>query len=201
MIKNIVFDMGKVLVGYDAGLVIHQFVEDPADQQLIFNTLFCSQEWLYLDMGTISEEQAMKQILPRLPERLHTQAQQCMDNWDRYCMWTIKAMDPVIRRMKAKGKKIYLCSNASLRLLKCYDFVIPAIDCFDGILFSAEEKCIKPQPFLYRRFFERFDLKPEECFFIDDVQANIDGAKACGMDGYCFNDGKIDKLVEFLETL
>ena len=40
----------------------------------------------------------------------------------------------------------------------------------------------------------RFSLKPEECFFIDDLQDNIDGAKATGMDGYCFADGDLEKL-------
>ena len=57
---------------------------------------------------------------------------------------------------------------------------------------SAEEKLLKPDPAIYRRLFERFDIRPEESFFIDDIQENIDGAKACGMDGYCFADGDVE---------
>ena len=54
---------------------------------------------------------------------------------------------------------------------------------------------------MYEHFFRRFQLKPEECFFIDDLQLNIDGARACGMDGYCFADGDIKRLTEVLENL
>lgn len=201
MIKNIVFDMGKVLVGYDGSLVCSHYIEDPEDCREVFRSIFQSQEWVFLDMGVISEEQAMKQIRSRLPERLWDTADLCMKDWDKYNMWTIKAMDPVIRTLKRQGFGIYLCSNASLRLLECYEWLIPAIDCFDGILFSAQEKCIKPQKEIYERLFEKFDLKPEECFFIDDVQMNIDGAKACGMDGHCFADGSIGNLKKELNRV
>ena len=92
-----------------------------------------------------------------------------------------------MRSLKEKGFGIYLCSNASVRLLSCYKQVIPAIDCFDGVLFSAEVKCFKPQKEMYQHLFDRFDVKPQECFFIDDMKINIEGAKACGMDGYCLD--------------
>ena len=91
-------------------------------------------------------------------------------------------------------RQIYLCSNASMRLPDMYKKVIPGIRHFDGVLFSAPEKCIKPQRQIYEALFSRFCLKPEECFFVDDLQLNIDGARECGMDGYCFADGDIEKL-------
>jgi putative hydrolase of the HAD superfamily len=109
-------------------------------------------------------------------------------------------MGKVVVDLKSQGYKIYLCSNASVRLLTCYQ-MIPGIEHFDGILFSAEVKCIKPQKEIYHHFFERFHLNPEECFFIDDLPMNIEGAKACKMDGYCFADGDIKRLKEVLSQL
>ena len=106
----------------------------------------------------------------------------------------------LVRELKAMGYGIYLCSNASERLLECYR-IIPGIECFDGILFSAEVKCVKPQKEMYQHLFERFHLKPEECFFIDDVMLNIEGARACGMDGYCFADGDEAALRAALKRL
>lgn len=201
MIKNIVFDMGNVLVSYDGMRVCEHYIENEHDRKVVFNGLFLSPEWIYLDMGVMSEEQAMKQICARLPECLREKAFLCMRDWHLYNMQTVQEMEPVIRSLKAKGYGIYLCSNASMRLPACYKDYLPALDCFDGILFSAEEKCIKPQKEIYERFFGKFGLKPEECFFIDDLQLNIDGAKACGMDGYCFADRDIGKLKEVLEQL
>lgn len=201
MIKNIVFDMGKVLVDYDSMRVCAHYIEDAHDRKQVRTAVFVSPEWLLLDMGVISEEQALKQICGRLPERLHEAAGLCMRDWHKYCMRPIREMAPVIRSLKTRGYGIYLCSNASMRLLECYKEVIPAIDCFDGILFSAPEKCIKPQREIYERLFERFGLCPEECFFIDDLALNIEGAGACGMDGYCFSDGDIEKLTDVLNLL
>ena len=60
---------------------------------------------------------------------------------------------------------------------------------------------MKPQKEMYNHFFERFSLKPEECFFIDDLKRNIEGARACGMDGYCFADGDIGRLKKRLSGL
>ena len=161
--------------------------------------MFVSPEWVQLDMGVIPEEQALAQMCSRLPERLRQPAALCMENWHRYCMWPIEGAGDVVREYKEKGYGIYLCSNASLRLLDCYRQVIPAIDCFDGVLFSAEVKCMKPQKEMYLHLFERFGLRPEECYFIDDQPLNIEGARNCGMDGFCHRDGSAATLKKALE--
>ena len=194
MIKNIVFDMGKVLVGYDTMRVCRQYMEDEEDRELVCTAVFVSPEWLLLDMGVISEEEALDRICKRLPVRLHEKARLCMEHWPDYCMWPIEGMEEIIKNLKGKGYGIYLCSNASMRLPKLYKKVIPGIEYFDGVIFSASVKCIKPQRQIYEILFSRFGLKPEECFFVDDMQLNIDGARECGMDGYCFDDGDIEKL-------
>lgn len=201
MIKNIVFDMGNVLVRYSDVPVCEHFIEDLLDRERVRTAVFCSPEWVLLDMGVISDEQALKQMCSRLPERLHEAAALCMRDWDQYNMWAIKEMDPLIRELKQKGYGIYVCSNAAIRLRDIWRELFPAADCFDGVLFSAEVKCIKPQKEMYQHLFERFRLKPEECFFIDDLPSNIQGSRACGMDGYCFRDGNIGRLKEALAAL
>lgn len=200
-IKNIVFDMGNVLVKYDAMLVCKHFIENEEDCKQVCTSVFVSPEWIMLDMGVITEEKAMLRMKSRLPERLHTAAEQCMKNWDKFNMMPVEEMRTLLESLKKKGYHLYVCSNASMRLLDCYQKVIPAWDIFDGILFSAEIKCMKPQKEMYEQFFERFSLVPEECFFIDDLDINIEGAKACGMEGYCFADGDIQKLSAYLEQL
>lgn len=201
MIKNIVFDMGKVLVDYNAMYACEQLVADPADREQVCTAVFVSPEWILLDLGVITEEHALNQMRARLPKRLHEAAGHCMEQWHLYCMRPREDMAGLVRELKQKGYGIYLLSNASSRLPAIYKEVIPAVECFDGVLFSGAEKCIKPQKEIYERFFERFDLKPEECYFIDDVAVNIEGARACGMDGYCFADGDIGRLKEKLNAL
>ena len=78
MIKNIVFDMGKVLTDYDGSWVCRHYVKDEADAARIQSALFTSPEWVLLDMGVITDREAMEKVLPRLPHRLHEAAQLCM---------------------------------------------------------------------------------------------------------------------------
>lgn len=202
MIKNIVFDMGRVVTEYQAERVCRQFMEEEQEIKEVCAAVFQSQEWLMLDMGIISEEEALKRMLSRLAsEHARQMAVQCFEHWHEYNMYHKEGMGDLVRGLKTRGFGIYLCSNASLRLLSCYKQVIPAIDCFDGVLFSAEVKCIKPQKEMYQHLFDRFGLDPRECFFIDDMRLNIEGAKACGMDGYCFEDGDVEKLELVLEKV
>ena len=195
MIKNIVFDMGNVLVRYDSMRTSRQFEEDETELNLVNTSVFVSPEWIFLDMGVMSEEEALKKMQARLPQgHAREAARLCLEHWHEYCMWEIPGMRELVTELKEKGYGIYRCSNASLRMLSCYRQVIPAIELFDGVLFSAEVKCLKPQKEIYMHFYRRFNLKPEECFFIDDLPGNIEGARQTGMDGYCFADGDVERL-------
>ena len=184
MIKNIVFDMGNVLVRYDSMRTSRQFTEDETELNLVNTSVFVSPEWIFLDMGVMSEEEALKKMQARLPQgHAREAARLCLEHWHEYCMWEIPGMRELVTELKEKGYGIYLCSNASLRMLSCYRQVIPAIELFDGVLFSAEVKCLKPQKEIYMHFYRRFNLP-----------GNIEGARQTGMDGYCFADGDVERL-------
>lgn len=193
--KNIVFDMGRVLIEYDPDAVTRQYTDDPHIIREVHNVLFCSGEWYMLDAGLVTEDYALAKVLPRFEtDKERAITEQCFANWHRYNMWAKAGMAEVIAALKARGHGLYVLSNASLRLPKCYREVIPNWELFDGIFFSAEERCMKPQEEIYRRFFARYQLNPEDCYFIDDLEPNIAGAKACGMDGYVFADGDVERL-------
>ncbi|MEF9940087.1 MAG: HAD family phosphatase [Clostridium sp.] len=194
MFKNIVFDMGRVLLDYDPLKVCWQYTDRAEEVELLDKALFSSPEWVLIDAGAITEEEAMKRVRDRLPnKRLKDMADQCMAHWHEYNIWPMPGMEELVRDLKEQGYHIYLCSNASLRL-RVFQNEIPGMQYFDGVLVSAEEKLLKPDPAIYERLFEKFSIQPEESFFIDDLPANIEGAKKCGMDGYCFADGDVERL-------
>lgn len=198
MIKNVVFDMGRVLVGYDANRVGRHFIEDEAELKEVVTSVFISPEWLLLDMGVISEKEALFRMQSRLKtEHAKDMAALCFAHWHEYSMWPLEGTEELVKELKGLGCNIYLCSNASLRLLECRQ-IIPGIELFDGVLFSAQVKCMKPQKEMYHHLFRQFCLKPEECFFVDDLPENIEGARDCGMAGYCFSDGDVSILRKVL---
>lgn len=201
MIKNIVFDMGKVLLDYDPVLVCRQFTDRQEEINMIEKELFGAEEWTLLDRGAISEEEALERVSKRLPDdHMRELAGFSLKHWHEYNISPMEGMEELVRELKEKGFHIYLCSNASLRFW-AFEQRIPGIGYFDGLLVSAEEKCLKPEREIYERLFEKFQILPEESFFIDDIQANIDGAAQCGMAGHCFADRDVKKLREKLRLV
>ena len=65
---------------------------------------------------------------------------------------------------------------------------VAASQYFDGTLISADVKLVKPQPEIYSLLCQSFGLSASECFMIDDVPQNIEGAFEAGMSGFVFNE-------------
>ena len=185
MIKNILFDMGNVLIHFDRKAFLDRLNVSEADKQLLMREVFLSVEWVQMDRGTLREETAEPLMCKRLPEHLHCAVHELVSRWDEP-MLPIAGMEELIGELKHKGYGIYLLSNASLRQ-HSYWPKIPGWQYFDGKLISADEKVMKPHPDYYRLALERFGLKAEESFFIDDVPANIEGALYCGISGTVFH--------------
>lgn len=184
MIRNILFDMGNVLLRFDRQVFLDRLNVSEEEKQLLLKEVFLSEEWVSMDAGILREETAEPQICARLPKHLHEAVHQLTSCWDQPVL-PMEGMRELVQELKAAGYGIYLLSNASVRQ-HAYWPRVPGSEFFDGTLISADEKVMKPQPEIYRLCMERFGLKPEECFFIDDVQANIDGAAACGIAGTVF---------------
>ena len=197
--KNILFDMGNVLVTYNPEWVIRHYTEDEALIREVKNIVFHSQEWLLLDAGLIEEEKAERNWMERLSsDKAREIAHLSFLNWHLYNMKVIPGTAEMIRALKENGKDIYLLSNASMRLLSIYKEVIPAVECFSGIFYSAAHKCVKPQDIIYERFLKEYSLNPSDCFFIDDLEENISAAKAVGISGAVMKSRTAKETAEIL---
>ena len=197
--KNILFDMGNVLVTYNPEWVIRRYTEDEELIREVKNIVFNSQEWFLLDAGLIEEEKAERNWMERLSsDKARELAHLSFQNWHLYNMKTIPGTAEIICAVKENGKEIYLLSNASLRLLSIYKEVIPAVECFSGIFYSAAHKCVKPQDIIYERFLKEYSLNPAECFFIDDLEENISAAKAVGISGAVMKSRTAKETAEIL---
>ena len=185
MIKNILFDMGQVLIHFDRQVFLDRLEVSEEDKRLLLREVFLSVEWVQMDRGTLTEPEAEVRMCRRLPERLHDAVHRLVSCWDEP-MLPVAGMAELVEELKSKGYGIYLLSNASLRQHEYWP-KIPGWQFFDGKLISADEKVMKPHPDYYRAALERFRLNPEECFFIDDVPANIEGAMYCGISGAVFH--------------
>lgn len=185
MIQNIVFDMGNVLINYDAAEYVRAYVEDAEDRRLVTQELFGSLEWVKLDRGTITDDEALAAICARLPRRLHSAVNSLLQHWYEGLV-PLPEIGSLVRELKDLGYGIYLLSNASINYHK-FRGIIPAIDLFDGEFVSADHHLIKPDPAVYQAFCQRFSLDPASCFFIDDFPLNIEAAMRMGMQGFVYH--------------
>ena len=191
MIKNIIFDMGNVLLDYNPQDYVKAFLHCEEDQDMVLTALFGGQEWLDLDHGLITERDALKKMLQKLPKRLHQEARALFYGWQNYTR-PIEGVNLLAIKLHRAGYRLYLLSNTGVRL-HVYAHRLPALQYFDGAVMSADVQQVKPEPQIYQILFDRYHLDPKECFFIDDCEQNLKTGKQFGMHVYLF-DGDEKKL-------
>ena len=184
MIKNVILDMGNVLLSYDPHVILNKVCETEEEKQLILTNLFESEIWLMGDRGDITNEQRYDLVKERLPEELHPKLKDCVAHWD-ICMLPINGAKEFCHRCREEGYGVYVLSNACSRF---YDY-FPRyydMDSFDGVMVSSDVHLIKPDTRIYELLCNTYDLKPQECMFIDDRPENVEAACNVGMKGVVF---------------
>ena len=126
MIKNVVFDFGRVLVRFDEPFIVSHYADNPDDIALITKVVFDRLYWGPLDAGTITDEEVIRLSKERLPKRLWDAAEKSYYNWIHHIP-LIAGMDKVVERVKhVHGRRIFLLSNISEYFAK-RDNVVPIL--------------------------------------------------------------------------
>ena len=179
MIKNIVLDMGNVLLKFDPEVSLHQYCVTEEIRDVIRRELFEGPEWIMGDYGTITNAERFEPVSKRVPFSFHRQLQDCVDHWN-ICMQPIPGAKAFCEYIKSRGYGIYVLSNACNTF---YDYFprFAEISYFDGVMVSSDVHLIKPDIKIYQLFLDTYHLLPEECLFIDDREENAEGARKAGM--------------------
>lgn len=189
LIKNIVFDMGDVLMHFLPEVFIDRYDLSPEDKKIVIDKIyFDGPNWSLVDWGYLSEEDYADMLCKEMPEKYHVAVRGMICKWFDPVL-PVEGMGDLIKRLKESGYNIYLLSNAGLKHSEYWN-KIPGSEYFDGIVVSAYEKAVKPQPEIYKILLDRFRLKADECLFIDNNHLNLAGAHICGIDTVIFKNCK-----------
>lgn len=195
MIKNIIFDLGNVLIGFKPEEFINKNIKEEYREKF-FNVVFKGQEWADLDRGVLEYSDAVKIFSERVPE-CSSEIKKLFDN---YILDVLEPIEKNIEIMKSlKGKyKLYVLSNfhypAFDYIFKNWEF----FKYFDGKIVSGHCKLLKPEKEIYKLLCSSYSLNPDECVFIDDTKVNIEAAEKFGIKGIHLTDINIleEKLKE-----
>ncbi|MBQ2890132.1 MAG: HAD family phosphatase [Clostridia bacterium] len=199
MIKNYIFDFGNVLAEFYPEKLTKPFVEDEKLCKEISEIAFDRLYWDKLDDGSITDEEVKEGFLSRTDEKTGELACRVYDNWIN-SLTPVPNMEKLIYDIRKTDKKLYLLSNISIGFAERYmeaEWIKELFSCFDGLVFSGPVGKVKPDREIFEQLLSEFNLKAEECLFIDDSETNIKGAEKIGIKGYLF-DGDAEKLREYL---
>ncbi len=93
-----------------------------------------------------------------------------------------------MERLEARGAPLYAITNFSAEKFAEARLRFPFLDRFRGVIVSAHERLLKPDPAIFELLLSRYGLKAKECLFIDDSAANVAGARDVGMAAHHFKD-------------
>ena len=195
MIKNVVLDMGNVLLDFRPEYVLDQFCSSEEEKDVIRRELFEGPEWPLGDRGDIKDADRYDLVKKRVPEKYHKALKNCALHWD-ICMDPLEGAKEFCEAVKEKGYKIFVLSNASDLFYVYFPKFLP-LDFFDGVFVSSDYLMLKPDVEIYKTFLNKYGLKGEECLFIDDREDNVAGAKKAGLNTFRF-EGDYEKILSTL---
>lgn len=197
MIKNVIFDIGGVLLDFKPYEYTMRFDYDLETKKKLYSVIFEDKRWIELDRGTLSNETYLSLLVKENPDYV-SQITEVFKDW----ITMLTPIDKTIefyKKLKEKGYKIYLLSNFSSPAYEITEQLCPFLKMADGKIISYSVKTVKPEKQIYDILLSKYNLIPRESIFIDDRQENVDAAKALGINGIHFET--IDKVIKKFNDL
>jgi len=180
MIKNIIFDLGGVLIGWDPKHVYRQVFDTEEEVDYFLNNI-CTMDWNeQQDEGKLIAE-AEAELIAEHP-KWEKEIKIYYERWHEMLTGPMYGTLEIFQNLELQNQhRLYALTNWSAELFpyakKHYHF----LNGFRGILVSGEDKLKKPDPAIYHLMLDRYKLEANETIFIDNNLGNVEAADRLGI--------------------
>jgi 2-haloacid dehalogenase len=180
MIKNIIFDLGGVLIGWSPKNVYRRVFKTEGEVEWFLDNI-CTMDWNEQQDGGKTIAEAEAELISEHP-KWEREIKIYYEQWHEMLTGPIYGTVEILQKLeRLNAHKLYALTNWSAELFpyarKHYHF----LNGFRGILVSGEDKLKKPDPAIYQLILNRYGLVAEECIFIDDNLRNIEASRKMGI--------------------
>lgn len=184
MIKNIILDVGKVLVEWDVPYAFQKLGFSEETAKAVADATVNTPDWLESDRSAVSDEETLARFIARAPEY----EQEIRLFWENVGLpiWQYDYARPWIQSLKESGYRVYILSNYGRWTYQNTTEALSFLEDVDGAVFSFEVCQVKPEAEIYQTLLNKYQLEPSECIFLDDRADNIAAAAEQGIAGIQF---------------
>ena len=198
-IRNVVFDVGNVLIGFRSMDMLRDHGLDEEQSREFARCIFLDPLWKEFDLENMPFEEVVQTYMRKYP-RLAADVRWLMDHCEQMAVPRPDVWEKV-HALKAAGYRLYILSNYSSVFFRKHTQGAPFFEDMDGKVISCELHVIKPDEGIYRCLLEKYDLKAEECIFFDDLADNVETALRLGMQSVRIRSkeqllAELDRLLE-----
>lgn len=199
MIRNIILDLGNVLISFNPSEYLEKnYPREVRD--IILKDVFGSSEWLLLDDGKLTLAEAIDRIAQR--SSLKREEIALIFNKRTDIMFPLDTNVRLLPELKKRGYRLYYLSNFPSDIFDEVKNDYPFFRHFTGGIISAEVKFSKPDIRIFKILFEKYGINPEESLYVDDIESNVKAAEFLGMKGFVTSgsDDISEKLFDLLKA-
>jgi putative hydrolase of the HAD superfamily len=183
---NIIFDLLRVIVNYDQAALIAEVFPDPAMHAVVRADILGHVDWLALDRGTLSLQDAVGRAARRTGLSKATVATflQQVPPPGRANPGTVD----LLYRLRAKGYPPFCSSNLHVASIEYLENAYPFWEVFAGRVVSCRVHLLKPEQAIYVYLLAQCGLEDPHTVFIDDTEANLEAAAQFGLNTIKFEN-------------
>lgn len=178
MRSTLVFDIGNVLIHWDPALVFSELIPDHAEREHFFREVLPPEWNLEQDRGR-SWAEAEAERIALFPDKADL-IRAFRARWHDMVPHALEHNVAVLMAARAADVPCYAITNFAADTFAEAQARFPFLKEFDGIVISAQEKLLKPDPAIFEVFLGRYGREARECLFLDDSAKNIATAQGLG---------------------